>query len=285
VNDTQFDSDGLRAYYAGGGGHDEWARLTTQPGAVEWAVNTDAIAACLPPGARVLDIGGGPGRYAIWLAARGHHVTLADLSPDLLDIARDRIAQAGVGALVEDIIEADARDLTRWPDNSFDAALSLGPFYHLPDPADRERAAAKLARVLHPGGLAFVALMPRYALLRRTLSYSDERRHLAQPAFVRQLLDDGAFENDIPGRFTNVYGVRVEDVAPFFARHGFAHVALLGSQGILAGLEETLTTLARDDPEGYRAALDLAIQTANDPSILGLCNHLLYIGRKPPYGA
>jgi len=272
--------DDLRAYYAGGGGHDEWARLAIQPGAVEWAVNTDAIARRLPPGARVLDIGGGPGRYAIWLAARGHRVTLADLSPELLDIARDRIAEAGVGALVEDIVQADARDLARWPDDSFGAALSLGPFYHLPDPADRERAAVELARVLKPGGLAFVALMPRYALLRRTLSHPDERRRLAEPAFVRRLLDDGVFVNDVPGRFTNVYGVRVEDIAPFFARHSFAQVALLGSQGTLAGLEGALSDIARDDPAGYQAALDLAMQTASDPSILGLCNHLLYVGRK-----
>lgn len=272
--------DDLRAYYAGGGGHDEWARLAIQPGAVEWAVNTDAIARRLPPGARVLDIGGGPGRYAIWLAARGHRVTLADLSPELLDIARDRIAEAGVGALVEDIIEADARDLSRWPDGAFDTALSLGPFYHLPDPSDRERAASELVRVLKPGGLAFVALMPRYALLRRTLSHPDERRRLAQPTFVRQMLDDGVFVNDVRGRFTNAYGVHVEEVAPFFARHGFAQVALLGSQGILAGLEEALYDLSRDDPAGYQAALNLAIQTASDPSILGLCNHLLYVGRK-----
>ncbi len=270
--------DDLRSYYAGSGGHDEWTRLATQPGAVEFAVNTDAIARSLPPGSRVLDIGGGPGRYAIWLAARGHRVTLADLSPDLLDIARDRIAEAGVGALVEEVVEADAHDLARWPDNSFDAALSLGPFYHLPDPADRDRAAAELVRVLKPGGLAFVALMPRYALLRCTLSHPDERRRLTQPAFVRRLLDDGVFVNDVPGRFTSAYGVRVEEVTPFFARHGFATVALIGSQGILAGLEDALTMLARDDPAGYRAALDLAIQTASDPSILGLCNHLLYIG-------
>ncbi len=271
--------DDLRAYYAGGGGHDEWARLATQPGAVEWAVNTDAIARRLPPGARVLDIGGGPGRYAIWLAARGR-VTLADLSPELLDIARDRIAEAGVGALVEDIIEADARDLSRWPDGAFDTALSLGPFYHLPDPSGRERAASELVRVLKPGGLAFVALMPRYSLLRRTLSHPDERRRLAQPTFMRQVLDDGVFVNDVRGRFTAAYGVRVEEVAPFFERHGFATVALLGSQGILPGLEEALYDLSRDDPAGYQAALDIAIQTASDPSILGLCNHLLYVGRK-----
>jgi len=277
--------DDLRAYYAGSGGHDEWTPLATQPGAVEWAVNTHAIASRLSPEARVLDIGGGPGRYAIWLAARGHRVTLADLSPDLLDIARDRIAVAGVGSLVEEIVEADARDLTRWPDSAFDAALSLGPFYHLPDPADRARAVAELARVLHPGGMAFVALMPRYSLLRRTLSHPNEWRLLAQPAFMRQLLDDGVFENDVPGRFTGAYGVRVEEVAPFFARHGFATVALIGSQGILAGLEDPLTTLARDDPAGYQAALGIAMQTADDPSILGLCNHLLYIGRKPAQDA
>lgn len=73
-------SDDLRAYYAGSGGHDEWARLTTQPGAVEFAVNTNAIAFRLTQGARVLDVGGGPGHYVIWLAAQGHRVTLADLS-------------------------------------------------------------------------------------------------------------------------------------------------------------------------------------------------------------
>ena len=43
--------------------------------------------------------------------------------------------------------------------------------------------------------------------------------------------------------------------------------------------------MTRDDPAGYQTALDIAIQTASDLRILGLCNHLLYIGRKPPYGA
>ncbi len=111
----------------------------------------------------MLDLGGGPVRYTIWLAERGYQVVLGDLSPELLAIARTQIAAAGVDHQVEAIVEADACDLSRWHDASFDAVLCLGPFYHLPDPADRAQAVQELARVLRPGGIAAVALMPRYA--------------------------------------------------------------------------------------------------------------------------
>ncbi len=124
--------DAVRAYYAQFGER-EWARLThPTDGAVEYAVNRQLLAAHLPPTGRVLDLGGGPGRYTIWLAQRGYAVTLADLSPNLLAIARERIAQAGVAHRVEAVVEADACDLSRWEDGRFAAVVSLGPFYHLP---------------------------------------------------------------------------------------------------------------------------------------------------------
>jgi SAM-dependent methyltransferase len=273
--------DDILAYYAARDEH-EWARLTTPEtdGVVEFVVNTRTIARYLPPGARVLDIGGGPGRYALWLAAQGHRVVLADLSPALLAIARRQVAESPASSAIEAIVEADACDLSRWPDVSFDAALSFGPFYHLIDAGERDRAAAELARVTRPGGYVFVALMPYLALLRRTLALPDERRHLGDPAFVTALLDHGIFQNDIPWRFTSAYGARVEAVAPFFTRHGFTAQALLASEGFTAGLGPALADLAAQDPHLYEAALDLAVRTAAEPSILGLCNHLLYVGRR-----
>lgn len=272
--------DPVRAYYATFGER-EWTRLENpDDGAVEFAVTCHTLAAYLPPRGRVLDIGGGPGRYTIWLAQRGYRVVLADLSPELLSIALAKIKQAGVGPMVEAIVQADARNLSHWSANSFDAVLSLGPFYHLPDPEDRRRAAVELGRVLCPGGVAFVALMPRFAFLRRTLAIPDERHHLAQPDFVARLLEEGVFINDMQGRFTCGWGVRPEEVAPFFEQHGFTKLDLLAAEGCVIDIQRALVELGESDRATYQAAFDLILRTASDPSILGMAAHLLYVGRK-----
>lgn len=273
-------ANAVRAYYAILGER-EWTRLEgTDDGAVEFAVTCHALARFLPTNARVLDIGGGPGRYAIWLAHRGHPVSLADLCPELLSIARTKIGQAKVDTMVEEVVEADARDLSRWADHSFDAALSLGPFYHLPERNDRDCAASELRRVLRRGGIAFVALMPRYAFLRRTLAIPDERHHLAQPDFIQRVLEEGVFINDAPGRFTEGYGALPEEVAPFFEQHGFSTLALLAAEGIAANSQSALSQLAASDPIAHQAIIDVTKSTAGDPSILGMAAHLLYVGRR-----
>ena len=123
----------VRGYYEARG-ESEWHRLALPfDGAIEKELHRRTFEHYLPSGSRVLDLGGGPGRWTIWLAGRGHRVVLADLSRGLLEIARREVAIAGVGDLVEAIVEADARDLSRWPAGSFDAVLALGPFYHLVD--------------------------------------------------------------------------------------------------------------------------------------------------------
>ena len=269
----------IRAYYAESEER-EWLRLADGEGLVEFAITTHALAEHLPKSGRVLDIGGGPGRYAIWLAQRGYQVVLADLSPNLLDIARAEISKAGLEARIEAFVEADARDLNRWPDDAFDAVLSLGPFYHLPELDDRHAAAREMARVLRPSGLAFVAFMPRYTFLRRTLAIADERQHLESPDWVTQLMSDGRFDNDRPGRFNAGYGAHPTEIEPFLTGHGFKSVALLATESVASGLGEQISELANTSPHTYRAALDLMIQAASDRSIHGTSGHLLYVGRK-----
>jgi tellurite methyltransferase len=81
------------------------------------------LANWLPSDGRGLDIAGGAGRNAIWLARRGLKVTVADVSPVGLSLAKQRAADAGVE------IEAVCCDL----DNP--ANLPAGPCRLLPVPA------------------------------------------------------------------------------------------------------------------------------------------------------
>lgn len=63
----------------------EWARLERNPW--EFEINCVYLDGYIRPGERVLDLGGGPGRYSIHLAKRGANVTLVDLSDGNVTLA------------------------------------------------------------------------------------------------------------------------------------------------------------------------------------------------------
>ncbi len=204
-------------------------------------------------------------------------MTLADLSPNLLDLARRHLADRG--ARVREVVRADARDLSRWPAASFDAVLALGPFYHLPDLQDRERALAEIVRVTAPGGLVATAWMPRWSLLRRTLAIADERDRLTDPAFVDGLLDRGEYTNAHRGRFTHAHGTDPARLPQELAEAGLRTVVLASTDGFANGLHDAVDALRTQDPPRYEAVLDLLARTATDPSLLGTAGHLLHLGR------
>ena len=89
---------------------------------------------------RLLDVGGGYGRFAGPLSER-HDVTLLDISPEMLEEARRRYPHL-------DVVEGDAGELP-FRDESFDAVLALDLLPHLPD---LEAALRELRRVARPDG-------------------------------------------------------------------------------------------------------------------------------------
>ena len=56
----------------------EWNRIANRP---EFLLTCRMLDRYIKPGDSVLDIGGGPGRYSLYLAEKGCDVTLFDLSP------------------------------------------------------------------------------------------------------------------------------------------------------------------------------------------------------------
>ena len=146
----------MHAYYELGR---EQARLGHPDGRVEFERSCEIILRHLPPAPGVVaDVGGGPGRYAVWLAGIGYQVHLSDAVP--LHVEQARSAAAAVGLDLEASV-GDARELDL-PDASVDALLLLGPLYHLTEHGDRMTSLREARRVLRPGGVAFVAAISRW---------------------------------------------------------------------------------------------------------------------------
>jgi hypothetical protein len=120
--------------------------------------------------------------------------------------------------------------------------------------------------------------MTRYSWLLGVLLESGSRRL----ADVRRALEDGVYRNDEPGRFTEAYLHRPEEVAPFFEATGFETLRLLASQSFLYLAQEQVAKLHERDAQAYEALLDIAYEAASDPSILGITGHILYAGRAEP---
>lgn len=74
----------------------------------------------MEPGMRLLDVGMGPGRHAIEFGKRGLQVVGVDISPEFVEVARDRAAEEGVAA---SFFPMDARHLPF--EEEFDLVLSI----------------------------------------------------------------------------------------------------------------------------------------------------------------
>jgi SAM-dependent methyltransferase len=106
-----------------------------------------AWAAATPPDCRVLELGAGTGRATSFLARNAGRVVAFDLAPELIAVARRRLAgRSNVALLVADMREAAFRA-------RFDLVVAVDdPFVHLTRDDDRDRAFAVVARHLAPGG-------------------------------------------------------------------------------------------------------------------------------------
>ncbi len=254
--------------------YDESSRLTATKNQIEFLRTVDVLSRFLPAEpVRVLDVGGGAGVYATWLAERGHDVTLVDPVQRHIDAASRLEPRAGsVSAKL-----GDARSLDE-PDDSFDAVLMLGPLYHLPNRSDRVAAWADAKRVCRPGGAIVAAVISRFASFHDMLL----RDKLTEPGIadiVAADLECGQHRNPdkLDGLFTTAYFHHPDEIASEAKSAGVKVDHVIGIEG-LAGFANDLHTHL-DDAEVRCLVLDFLRGLEEEPSIIGASNHILAIAR------
>ena len=108
-------------------------------------------------GKTVLDIGGGPGRYSIYLSQLGYDVTLVDLSDGNVQFLKNKIKELKIYNIKA--YQCDARDLSKLNLGKFDNILIMGPLYHLFKESDREKCVLEAKKLLNKDGILFASFI------------------------------------------------------------------------------------------------------------------------------
>jgi len=254
----------------------EWERLEGAFSKIEFASTLHLIDQYFPKDGRVCDIGGGPGRYAIELARRGYQVTLLDLSEAEIQLARGRFDQFGLQA--EGLLVGDARDLGRFETASFDAALLMGPMYHIILPEERLGVLRGLARILKSGGVAVIAYLNSWGLIKTGVVdfpdwYDDIER-------LRAMLDEHTFAGQTLSNFTECYWATPEAALREVAAAGLEVVSRAGAEGFMGGAGPLMETLRREHPTAYENVVCVAAETCELPQYRDANEHLHIVVRK-----
>jgi SAM-dependent methyltransferase len=233
---------------------------------LEWLRTNELLTELLPPRARVLDVGGGPGSYARALATAGHRVRLLDLTP-----AHVTAARTGAPPIEADV--ADARALPE-PDGAYDATLLLGPLYHLLDRGDRVIALTEAARVTRPGGLVIAAAISRFAGPLQFAAFGQLTG--PWPERARLLIDDGVHDPAVG--FTTAYFHRAEDLLAECADAGLTDVDLHGVEG--PGWPAAEAARANENADAvFAGALELARIYSRERALIAASAHFLAVAR------
>ena len=211
--------------------------------------------------ARIVDIGGGTGGFAVPLAELGHRVQVIDPSPDALASLDRRARERGVADLVTGQ-QGDLSDLASLVDEA-DLVLCHGVLEMVDDPA---ASLAAIARVLRPGGhLSLLVAQRHAAVVARAMAGHFQA--------ARELLDgDGSASTGRGGRrFTH------DEVVDLVIAAGLAPAAVHAVRVFADLVPGSLLDL---EPGATAALLDLEQAVATRPEYLPLAAQLHVIASR-----
>jgi ubiquinone/menaquinone biosynthesis C-methylase UbiE len=241
--------------------YDEWCE--TFKGAVETYLDLELLRKYLPENrdAKILDAAGGTGRITLPLVKMGYSITLCDISPRMLDVAKQKMLREGVLDRVK-ILECDIRKLY-FADESFDFVLCWDGAIE---------AAKELIRVTKKRGRISLYLVNRCrgaidlfpedpaSALELIKSRSDYTYHHKEKYRV--------VSEEETRKLFEVEGIRVLDI-----------YAVCGWMDVLDIPEKVLNSRNWDE-EFFRQTTEMVLELSKEPSVKGMSRHLVLYGEK-----
>ncbi|MFE6750302.1 class I SAM-dependent methyltransferase [Kitasatospora purpeofusca] len=160
--------DAIRRYYDDFAEQEQDRLAKDVAGRVAFEIHRRFMDRYLKDGQRVLEVGAGPGRFTSVLAEHGARIVVTDISPVQLRLNEANVTAAGAEPAVEARHTLDVRDVSCFPDASFDLVLAYGGPLSYAFELERQ-ALAGLLRILKPGGILVASVMSLWGSWRARL--------------------------------------------------------------------------------------------------------------------
>jgi len=241
--------------------YDEW--YETFKGAVEHHVDLELLKGQLPKSrdAKILDVAGGTGRITLPLAKMGYSVTLCDISPEMLNVARQKLLRAGVLDKVE-ICECNVYKL-RFADEGFDFVLCWD---------GKIEAAKELVRVTKKGGKISMFLVNKYGA---AISKFREDPDSA----LASLRSRPSYVYDEEEKYV---AVSIEEAEELFEKEGVKVIEIYAVCGILdlLSIPKKVQESRSWNQKFFSQVAEMLLRLSKEPSVKGLSRHLVLYGER-----
>lgn len=167
-------------------GYDEHMRFEPRHGQVEFLTTVKYVEDYLFPGAKILEIGAGSGRYSHYFAQKGYHVDAVEL----LEVNLNKIRAGTKAGESLTVFQGNAMNLSFLDSERYDIVLMLGPLYHLYNEKDKLASLYEALRVLKRGGI----LMNAYCMADAAILTAGFRKGQTKYLIEKCMLDPVTFK-------------------------------------------------------------------------------------------
>lgn len=248
-------------------------RITTNNARrIEFLTTVQRLDSILKGSMNILDCAAGTGAYAFYLADKGHNLTATDITPRHINIINEHLKNKSYSMEAKVL---NATDMSCFEDESFDAVLNMGPFYHLTDETARNKCLSESLRVLKKGGYLITAYIPRLYINQMIVmadeNYIDER-------FLCQIRDTGILTHDDPKCFwTDTYYSSYDEMQKLYSDNGLEITDHFAQDGMSPMFHDNVDKWSSEQFETW---FKYHLSVCSEKSIIDMSNHVVIIGRK-----
>ncbi len=248
----------------------EWGRLERHP--FEFIITAHMMDRYIKPGDRILDIGGGPGRYSMYYAKKGCDVTLVDLSSENVKFAIEKSKEMNVNIKA---ISGDAREINKLVNGKFDHIFVMGPMYHLLDEKDRIKALNSAITLLKDRGMIYVSFILMFSGMIYGMKYMPQLLLMeSEQIFVDAVLKGKSYGGD---SFTKAFFINQKDIIPFMDKFNLEKKNFFGQESILSPCEVNILNQPQEIIDKW---IEVAERLCERDELLSYSEHVMYIGQK-----